>query len=79
MPQNVRNFWLELDVDGRKSRIACGPQSKDGGFILTIKQRDKGGIIKAMYVVGTCTDGLIRLTAERADNVNERTEVTTSR
>lgn len=52
MPRNVRNFWIELDVDGVSRRIATGPQSKDGGFRLTIRQRDGGGIITALDVQG---------------------------
>ena len=38
----VRNFWIEADVDGRKTSIAFGPRAKDGGFRLLIYQRDKG-------------------------------------
>ena len=49
--RNVRNFWIELDVDGR-SPIATGPSSKDGGFELTIKMRDEGDVKKAVRLVG---------------------------
>ena len=52
MPRNVRNFWVELDVDGRKSKVAAGPVSKDGGFNLTVKMRDGGEIIKPLAVRG---------------------------
>ena len=44
MPRNVRNFWLTLDVDGKKQRIATGPQRADGGFNLNIKMRAEGEI-----------------------------------
>jgi hypothetical protein len=44
MPRNVRNFWIELDVDGRKERVETGPVKADGGFSLTIRMRDKGSI-----------------------------------
>ena len=53
MPRNVRNFWIELDVDGRKSCITTGPRSKDGGFKLTVYQREKGNIVKALSVFGS--------------------------
>ena len=53
MPRNVRNFWIELDVDGRKKRVATGPRSKDGGFRLIVYQREKGGIVKALNVFGS--------------------------
>lgn len=47
---NPRNFWIELDIDGH-SRVASGPQSKDGGFDLTIKMRDKGEVSTAMIIL----------------------------
>lgn len=61
MPRNVRNFWLELTVDGKTSRVETGPQSKDGGFQLTIKMRDEGDITIAASIVGVATDGKLAL------------------
>ena len=58
MPRNVRNFWLDLDVDGR-SRIETGPRSKDGGFRLTILIRDAGGISTKRVTIGGSIDSLI--------------------
>ena len=55
MPRNVRNFWIELNVDGR-TPIAAGPVARDGGFELTVKQRDKGGILYALTVRGYADD-----------------------
>lgn len=52
MPGNVRNFWIELDVDGSKSRVETGPRGKDGGFTLVVLMRDSGGIVRALEVVG---------------------------
>lgn len=52
MPRNVRNFWLTAEIDGRASTFAAGPRSKDGGFVLHIKQRDGGGIKDAAVIVG---------------------------
>lgn len=64
MPRNVRNFWLELNVDGCKSRVETGPRSKDGGFSLRILQRSHGGIITAMNISGWANDdGVITLKA----------------
>jgi len=51
MPRNVRNFWIEADVDGRTS-IGAGPKSKDGGFSLSIFMRDKGSIKKVVNITG---------------------------
>jgi len=47
----VRNFWVELDVDGR-SRVATGPARKDGGFDMIIKMRDDGGIAEVAEILG---------------------------
>lgn len=59
---NVRNFWLELTVDGGTKRIETGPRSKDGGFSLTILQRDKGGIVRTLEVHGIAEEsGGLRL------------------
>lgn len=55
--QNVRNFWIEADIDGRSTRVETGPQSKDGGFTLTVYQRDKGGVIRAIKVEGRNYNG----------------------
>ncbi len=64
MPQNVRNFWIELDIDGRTTSIASGPRSRDGGFSLRIYQRDQGNIIKALEVEGIAqSDGSLVLEA----------------
>ncbi len=52
-PRNVRNFWLEIEIDGRKTPIACGPARKRGGFKLLIRQRNKGRIINALRIAGT--------------------------
>jgi len=66
MPRNVRNFWIELEVDGRKQRIATGPRSKDGGFSLTVKMRDQGEIITALGVEGfACSDNTLVLRASQ--------------
>lgn len=53
MPRSVRNFWIELNVDGRTSRVETGPVSKDGGFSLSILVRNEGSILeKHMEVQG---------------------------
>lgn len=65
MPRNVRNFWVELRVDGKQTRIETGPQAKDGGFELVVLQRDQSSIIRALEVSGRVTsDGRIVLLAE---------------
>lgn len=38
----VRNWWIEVEIDGRKHKLVGGPQAKGGGFSLTVRQRDRG-------------------------------------
>jgi hypothetical protein len=51
MPKNVRNFWIEADVDGG-TPIGAGPKSKDGGFSLSIFMRDKGFVKRVANISG---------------------------
>jgi hypothetical protein len=52
MPRNVRNFWVELDVDGKESPIASGPRNKNGGISMSIKMRDEGCVAHAVDIEG---------------------------
>ena len=49
-PRNVRNFWLEVEVDGRKKRIACGPVNKQGGMRIVLRQRNKGKVERVLII-----------------------------
>ena len=67
----TRNFWLEANIDGRKTPMAGGPQAKDGGFDLTIYIRD-GGCIHPIQteIRGRCLkDGSLEVRA-----INEKGE-----
>ena len=46
----VRNFWVDADIDGRKTMLSGGPASKEGGMGVVIKQRSNGGIVTAFKV-----------------------------
>ena len=46
----VRNFYVYGLIDGRKTPLTGGPQSKNGGMFLKITQRDKGGIRDAALI-----------------------------
>lgn len=50
MPRNVRNFWVEVEIDGQKTRLKGGPTQADGGMSITLLQRDKGGIVEAAHI-----------------------------
>ena len=38
----MRNFWMEAQIDGRKTELKGGPIAKTGGMDVTIYQREKG-------------------------------------
>ena len=59
MPRNVRNFWIEVYVDGRKTKVACGPQAKDGGAFITIYQRSNGEVKKAAEIFCVESNGVL--------------------
>ncbi len=71
MPRNVRNFWIEANADGRATTATLGPASKEGGFDLTIWQRDASRINKvrcAVQIIGRAgPDGKIKLTVMDPD------------
>lgn len=63
MPRNVRNFWVESDIDGRATKLEGGPVSKDGGFDTNVYIRDGGQVEKALTIYGTPhPDGSLTLT-----------------
>lgn len=66
MPRNVRNFWLELEIDGRPTKIAAGPRASDGGFTLHIGIREDGGIADQRLVIfgSALPDGTLTVTAD---------------
>jgi hypothetical protein len=68
MPRNVRNFWLELTVDGKKTRMATGPVRKDGGFDLVIKMRDKGQVLDVGEIFGRAEGNLLKMRARFIGN-----------
>ena len=62
MPRNVRNFWIELSVDGKKTAVATGPRSRSGGFRCKVLQRADGAIHHEDIIVeGIHRDGLLEL------------------
>lgn len=52
MPRTIRNFWVELEVDGQQTILASGPKSQAGGFRLAIKIRDNKTIKQAITITG---------------------------
>ena len=46
----MRNFYMEADIDGRKTMLTGGPAAKDGEMNVTIRQRDEGNSVVAFRV-----------------------------
>lgn len=52
---NVRNFYVEADIDGRETTLGGGPRAKDGEMTVHIHQRCDGGISSDVVKV-TCKE-----------------------
>ena len=64
MPHNVRNFWIEAEVDGRKTPIKFGPRGKDEGFRLTVYMRNEGAVEAVICVEGVNREGELILSLD---------------
>lgn len=53
---SVRNFWIEAEIDGRKTDLSGGPRAKDGEMRIVISQREEGAI-KKILVINCRVDG----------------------
>jgi len=54
--RNIRNFWLDIDVDDKDTPFSSGPMTEDGGFRATIYQRNKDKTVKSLVLKGTVDD-----------------------
>lgn len=67
MPRNLRDFWVELDVDGYANGVARGPKRRGGGFQLDIAVASHGESEPLVQVVGLpLTNGKNRVMIEIA-------------
>ena len=70
MPRNVRNFWLDFDIDGRESSMTGGPVSKGGGISGRIYVRDSGNVSAPIRLFGWADrDGTICLEIQIPDDL----------
>lgn len=46
----VRPFFIEADIEGRRTTLKGGPQRKDGEMSVSIYQRSKGEITTACTI-----------------------------
>lgn len=53
----LRNFWLEAQVDGRKTKLTGGPKNKTGGMRTKVYVRDQGTSVLACIIACTECDG----------------------
>lgn len=73
----VRNFYLSASIDGRATGLTGGPANKEGGFDLTITQRDEGDILKAAVISGRARQNgelVLTVTVAGHDTVEFRTK-----
>jgi hypothetical protein len=62
MPANVRNFYIVGNIDGRKTQLAGGPASKDGGFTLSVFIRSNGLVAAGVTIYGKADkDGMLTI------------------
>lgn len=66
MPRHVRNFWIDLDVDGR-TPIGTGPKGKDDGFCMNVFIRDNGSVKKAVAINGRAINNSLEISIHTAD------------
>lgn len=55
MPRNVRNYWIEAEIDGRATPLAGGPKGKEGGLRLCLKRRNHGLVETILILDGRST------------------------
>jgi hypothetical protein len=80
MPRNVRNFWIEGRTDDSAYGHNFGPRTKDGGFEMTIYQRDAGGVTKAFDIRGFLdVDGKLTCMVIRQDKAKDTLTFETER
>lgn len=46
----VRNFWIEVEIDGRKTTLSGGPRAKDGSMSVTLYVREDGDSVRAVHI-----------------------------
>jgi hypothetical protein len=60
----VRNWFIDVDVDGRESGVQTGPKAKDGGFSMRLLQRKEGGAVEVLSLRGVARGDALVLTLD---------------
>jgi hypothetical protein len=50
MPRNLRNFWLEANIDGLSRPFASGPRNKEGNMTLNLSTAINGESVRVLKV-----------------------------
>jgi hypothetical protein len=66
MPRNVRNAWVTVEPEGRRTPIATGPRAANGSTLVTVDVRKNGGVHRALVIKVRPVPGSdkLRLTVE---------------
>lgn len=62
----MRNFYIEADIEGRKTMLTGGPAAKDGGMTVDIRQREEGNSVLAFRI--ECREYAGKLTTKVYDS-----------
>ena len=46
----LRNYWIEVDIDGQKTRLAGGPRARDGKMEIRLYVRDHNASENAVKI-----------------------------
>lgn len=55
--RNVRNFWLDAEIDGHLNHLSGGPREKTGGLAVELCVRHNGEPVPAATVTCFHRDG----------------------
>lgn len=70
MPRVTRNFWVDVDIDGKQTRLSGGPRGRRGEFEATFYIRDNGDVLRAVTVSGRAMhDGTLSVTTNMTGDV----------
>ena len=77
----IRNFWIEVEIDGRKTKLNGGPVNKDGKMKVKLYQRDEGTIHEAVTITCENVDDqlLTQIVAKSPDGSSAASAVRTTR
>jgi hypothetical protein len=66
----LRNFWLETEIDGRKTKLKGGPKGRTGSMRTNIYVRDQGASALACKIVcRECVGDLIVMIYDKDDQL----------